>query len=134
MAEPTITYRIPSKEVPYGYVELTGDPGWISSLDFEEIGREYLHANAKFLTGEAQARKGGPVKLQAAPEVDTSLAEHNLRNQPMAEPTQEEAQEMISEGLDEKAPWEETVTAAPKPWEKKEVATVKAPTKKFDLL
>jgi len=119
-----IIFRLPSKAVQYGYIEVkltSEDLGAAGvALDPQHLGAMYMSWVLAFKEGEERQKKAAaPPDPQL---VDTSLAEHNLKRQPMTEPTQEEAQAMISQGLDEKAPWDETVTADPKPWEKKQSA------------
>lgn len=128
-----IIFRLPSKAVQYGYAEVRLKPEELENfpVEIETLGSIYMAWVLGFKAGEeAHKKAAAPPDPQL---VDTSLAEHNLKSQPMPEPTQEEAQAMISQGLDEKAPWEETVTADPKPWEKK-ASVVTLPTKKMNLL
>lgn len=116
-----IIFRLPSKATQYGYVEIKFEHTELAvPPTANAVGDLYTRWVADFQAAEMKAKKAA---APPDPElVDTSLAERNLKRQPMAEPTQEEAQTMISQGLDEKAPWEETVTADPKPWEKKSPA------------
>ena len=139
MAE--VIFRLPSKAVQYGYAEVSGTAEELAAMDFDRLGRDYLHSVAAFWTGELNARQDGPSKASSAPIRDETY-EANIKAHPHIpipgpgvsdeladavehELSHEDAQKLISEGLDEKAPWEETVTADPKPWEKKSVTTVK---------
>ncbi len=127
-----VTFRLPSKAVQYGYIEVETD---VENPDFEMLGSMYVHWALAFRTGEEAAKKAAaPPDPQL---VDTSLAERNLKAQPMrtdaelraalgsGHPDVEaEAERMLTEGLGPTTtlPWEEEVQAAPKPWQKKAVA------------
>lgn len=124
-----IIYRLPSKAVQYGYIEVEGTPEEISSMDLDALGREYIQSVAKFWIGE-EAGKKVDIEPPAQPEPQGDLTyRKNLENL-----SQEEAERLIKDELGAtELPWEGEVQADPKPWEKKTSAPVKAPTTKKNL-
>lgn len=119
-----VTFRLPSKAVQYGYIEIDMD---VDSPDPEMLGSMYMNWVLAFKQGEENAKKAAaPPDPQLA---DTSLAERNLKAQPMTEPaemTEAQVKAILEGGLGPTTtlPWEEEVQAAPKPWQKKAVANV----------
>ena len=107
-----ITYRIPSKKVPYGYLEFTAEPGNLP--DPEVLANEYAAYIKRYQAAEVAAFEAPP---KAPPKVEDKSTE--------------EAVKMLDEGLDgvtevdehsPAAPWDktsdETETATnDKPWD-----------------
>lgn len=110
-----ITYRIPSKKVPYGYLEFTAEPGNLP--DPEVLANEYAAYIKRYQAAEVAAFEAAPTKpVKLGPVDDSSV---------------DEAAKMLDDGLggvtevDEHspaAPWDktsdETETATnDKPWD-----------------
>ena len=148
MAE--IVFRLPSKAVQYGYVEIRSDENELG-LDVTgpyELGEWYAKAVNLFWQGEAA---GAQVDV-SPPEVTDQYEKSpeykvgdkvsvggieftKIAESPFEEVTNEEAVALVKEGLgateihEEAPPWARKVTPQAKPWESKEEAP-KAPAGK----
>lgn len=110
-----VTYRIPSKKVQYGYVEITGDPGDFGiedTADAHAIAKNYVDYMVAFARSEA-----GTVTA-AKPEAPAS--------EDVADLLREELGARVVETTEKtsKKPWENKPAEATsnKPWENKPAA------------
>lgn len=110
-----VTYRIPSKKVQYGYVEITGDPGDFGiedTADAHAIAQayvDYMIAFARSEAGsvEAASKQEAPPKDPVTPDEVEQLLHDELGAQKIGT-------------KQSKKPWEKDATAATeKPWESK---------------
>lgn len=116
-----VTYRIPSKKVPYGFVEIVGEP-----VDFGLTGDGYGHADPV----ELAQSYANFIKAYQAAEVAAFEAAPSKSKVKQEDKSIEEAVKILDEGLgvteiDEStpvAPWdntsdtEATSTEEKKPW------------------
>jgi hypothetical protein len=128
-----LTFRIPSKMIQYGYVEIEDALDGHKSSP-EEVANQYMEAVSRFQMAEMDyvKRKQG----EAAAKRDGEEADRRAPERPAAEPPTEapdegsedvdEASKTLAEGLggvtqvpDEQAPWEKAETPAPasNPWD-----------------
>lgn len=124
-----IEYRLPSKNVQYGYVNVEGTEEELFSLNYDQLGRDYIRSVRGFWEGEIKGvdqeikSDNPPVTVIDLPKNETSRT--NLARQPMREVesvslpeadaekllTEELGATKISEGV-----YDEPVNETPKPW------------------
>lgn len=121
-----IEWAFPGPE-PYTYMHASPEFFGITTKDPHELGKEYVKHLMLWRMGIEAGKK---VDVTPSQGVDTSLAERNLKAQPMeferGNRTPEEAEKLVQEALgatvvESDAPWNNkgmTLTAE-KPWEKK---------------
>lgn len=130
-----ITYRLPSKDVQYGYAEVRGTAEELAAMDMELQGRLYVAATIAFRQGEMAQMKAAfePPKpdrlaealgqvLEDERKIKASLHERNIAATPMEpQAAEEEVKKLGATVVESDAPWNnaDMTPAAPKPWEKK---------------
>lgn len=112
-----ITYRIPSKKVPYGYIEFTWERDGSYGLPSpDELASEYADYIREYQSAEVAAFETAPIKPKPQAKPNTSV---------------EEAAKMLSDGL---GGAEEIDEDAPvKPWDKTSDETESTTEKPWDL-
>jgi hypothetical protein len=111
-----ITYRIPSKKVPYGYIEFTWKRESGTGMpDPAEMAAEYAQYIKDYQAAEVAAFEAAPTKPKVKVE-DTSV---------------EEATKILDEGLD--GVTEVNESDPPAPWDKSSDETESTEEKPWDL-
>lgn len=128
-----LTFRIPSKMIQYGYVEIEDALDGHKSSP-EEVANQYMEAVSRFQMAEMDyvKRKQESVKAPLTEPVDVATPVHsNEQPDSIVAPDEgsedvDEASKTLAEGLggvtqvpDEQAPWEKAETPAPasNPWD-----------------
>ena len=134
-----IIFRLPSKAITYGYVEIKatpeelGDPGLLASPD--ALGQVYAQFVYAFLKGEQKAVQaalsGTADKYEAEAEAD---AEELIKSQLGATEVEHSVGDTVTVAGTEftkhsDAPWDKKVQPKAKPWEQK-ASAAKAPAKR----
>lgn len=99
-----VTYRIPSKKVPYGYIEIEDDQSYAVMPGAEELAQDYAAYILKYQGAEVAAfEKPRTVAAKAKPEEDI--------NDTAAEEIKSQLGATEIDGDDPSAPWNEDETA-----------------------
>ena len=121
-----IVFRVPSKQITYGYVEVSGTPeefGIQSVADAEAIGITYSHYVNRYLEGEVEGIRQVTGEVPSTPKKAPGKPVEGVSGVRQVEPDAE-AQALIEKGLgatvveESEAPWTKPAEASkPKPWE-----------------
>jgi hypothetical protein len=125
-----IEYRLPSKSVQYGYVNVDGTAEELASVNYTQLGMDYMSAVRRYWEGEIQglehlikADDAQPQQVIDLPSNETSRT--NLARTPMREVEtvdlpEADAEKLITEELGatkiSEEVYDEPVSEAPKPW------------------
>lgn len=142
-----IVFRLPSKQIQYGYVEVSGtleEFGIHSAADASAIGITYAHYVGAFLEGEmegvrqyaetnmvpavvpTQKAPGKPVKgVSGVRQVEPDAEAQALIEEGLGATVVDSTEELSDDGQNDDAPWSpakaeaagQAAVAKPKPWE-----------------
>jgi len=116
-----ITYRIPSKKVPYGYIEFTDSTEMAGLPDPVALAEWYAQFIKEYQAAEVAAFEAAPRKAKPAVVVPDSADDSAI----------DEAAKMLSDGLGGATEIDENTPA--KPWDKTSDETESTNEKPWDL-
>jgi len=120
-----IEYRLPSKSVQYGYVNVDGTAEELASVNYTQLGRDYIRSVREFWGGEeVQVNEEIGVErvidLAANETARTNLARTPMREVETVGLPEDDAEKLITEELGatkiSEEVYDEPVNEPPKPW------------------